>query len=47
MSEEINKIQEEIDKLEAEMQTADFWSDKVRAQNVIREIAELKEKKEF
>ncbi|MEK7460326.1 MAG: PCRF domain-containing protein [Patescibacteria group bacterium] len=30
--------------LEADMMSADFWSDKVRAQAVIKEIAELKEK---
>lgn len=30
--------------LEADMMSADFWSDKVRAQAVIKEIAEIKEK---
>ena len=40
------KIEGEIEKLEMEMQAPDFWNDKNRAQNVIREIAELKAKKE-
>ena len=33
-----------IEELEAAMMAADFWSDKVRAQATIKEIAELKEK---
>jgi peptide chain release factor 2 len=41
-----NEINEEIERLEAEMQAPDFWSDKNRAQNVLRELASLKEKKE-
>ena len=39
-------IQTEIEKLESLMQAPDFWSDKNRAQNVLKEIAELKNKKE-
>lgn len=38
------ELQEKINELETEMVTADFWSDKVHAQAVIREIADLKEK---
>lgn len=41
-----NSIEEKIKILEEEMQTPDFWSDKVRAQNVIREINDLKKEKE-
>lgn len=46
MPEDTNKIEEEITKLEAEMQNPDFWADKVRAQAVLKELAELKDKKE-
>lgn len=38
------EIQTKITELEAEMVSGDFWSDKVHAQSVIKEIAELKEK---
>ena len=41
-----NDIQREIERLEAEMQQADFWSDKNKAQATLRELAELKAKKE-
>lgn len=41
-SEEVGKVQEQIKILEESMMAPDFWSDKVRAQNVIKEIAELK-----
>ncbi len=41
-----NKIESEISKLETLMQAADFWSDKNKAQAVLKELAELKEKKE-
>ena len=41
-----NKIKHQIDKLEAEMQAPDFWSDKIRARGVLTQIAELKAKKE-
>ncbi len=41
-----NNIDEQIEKLEAMMLSADFWTDKIKAQNVIKELAELKNKKE-
>lgn len=41
-----NTIDQDIEKLEAQMLEADFWSDKARAQQVIKEIGELKDKKE-
>jgi len=37
-----NEVQKNIDELEAEMQSADFWADKIKAQNVIKKIAALK-----
>ncbi|MFA5999933.1 MAG: PCRF domain-containing protein [Candidatus Paceibacterota bacterium] len=46
MDKDTNDIQKEIERLEGEMQTPDFWSDKVKAQNVLRTLAELKDKKE-
>ena len=46
MSEDKNTIEEQIKKLEEEMVSPDFWSDKNKAQSIIKEIAELKEKKE-
>jgi peptide chain release factor 2 len=46
MEKDSNTIDEEIKKLEEEMSSPDFWSDKNRAQSVLREISELKEKKE-
>ncbi len=46
MAEDLNEIENEIAKLEAEMQGPDFWTDKNRAQNVLRELAELKAKKD-
>jgi len=39
-------IDEQIKKLEAEILNPDFWNDKVKAQNVLKELAVLKEKKE-
>jgi peptide chain release factor 2 len=39
-------IQNEIEKLEAEMLQADFWSDKNKAQDVLKQLTLLKEKKE-
>lgn len=44
--EDKNNIEKEIEHLEGEMQKPDFWNDKFRAQNIIKEIAELKDKKE-
>lgn len=40
------KVTEEIKRLEGSMQASDFWSNKNKAQAVIRELAELKAKKE-
>ena len=39
-----DELKAKIEELEAAMVAADFWSDKVRAQATIKEIAELKEK---
>jgi peptide chain release factor 2 len=39
-------IDEQIKKLEMEMASPDFWNDKNKAQNILKEIASLKEKKE-
>ncbi len=41
-----SEIQKEIERLEAEMQSGDFWNDKNKAQNILKELAELKNKKE-
>jgi len=41
-----NEIEKEIEKLEQLMQEPDFWNDKPKAQNILRELAELKDKKE-
>ena len=45
MEEDTKTIDEEIKNLEEEMQSPDFWNDKNAAQNVLKELAELKEKK--
>jgi len=42
----LNKIEDEIKKLEDAMLQPDFWSDKVRAQNIIKQIADLKNQKD-
>jgi len=44
--EDTNDIQRKIEKLEKEMQGSDFWNDKNKAQATLRELAELKNKKE-
>ncbi len=44
MAEDKNEIQKKIDELEMEMQSPDFWNDKNKAQNVLKQIAELKDK---
>jgi peptide chain release factor 2 len=44
--EDSNDIQKEIDNLETQMQSPDFWNDKNKAQSVLKELAELKAKKE-
>jgi len=41
MSSDIDKKQK-LEKLEAQMLSADFWSDKIKAQSIIKEIADLK-----
>ena len=41
-----DNIQKEIEKLEETMQAHDFWNDKNKAQATIKELAELREKKE-
>jgi len=46
MEKDKNEIQKEIETLEAEMNSASFWNDKNRAQTVLKELAELKNKKE-
>jgi len=46
MIEDKNIIEEQIKKLEEEMSSPDFWSDKNNAQSVLKELALLKEKKE-
>ena len=46
MEKDINDIQKEIETLEALMQSPDFWQDKNRAQNILKELASLKEQKE-
>lgn len=46
MAEDISKIDEQIKELEESMVSPTFWSDKVKAQAVIKELAELKTKKE-
>jgi len=38
-----DQIQKEIESLEALMLSADFWTDKIKAQNTIKKIAELKD----
>lgn len=40
------QIQNRIEEIEAEMQRSDFWSDKNKAQSLIKELQELKDKKE-
>jgi len=44
--EDLNNIDEKIKELEVEMSYPDFWSDKIKAQAVIKELEELKDKKE-
>ncbi|MEI8270127.1 MAG: peptide chain release factor-like protein [bacterium] len=44
MVEDTNDINNKIKELEESMMRADFWTDKIQAQSVIREIAELKDK---
>jgi len=46
MENDVNKITKEIEKLEIEMQSIDFWNDKNKAQATLKKLSELKEKKE-
>jgi peptide chain release factor 2 len=46
MDKDVNNINEQIKNLEEQMNASDFWSDKNKAQAVLKELAELKEKKE-
>ena len=46
MPKDTNDIEKEIEGLEAEMNSPEFWNNKVKAQNTLRELAELKNKKE-
>lgn len=41
-----NDLQKKIDSLEAEMISADFWNDKIHAQEVLKELKDLKDKRE-
>jgi peptide chain release factor 2 len=45
-NEEIGSIDEQIKNLEEQMTLPDFWNDKIKAQNVLRLLNELKDKKE-
>ena len=42
--EDLNEIDEKIKELEVQMSYPDFWTDKIKAQAVIKELAELKNK---
>ena len=44
--EDMNEVEKEINKLEALMQAPEFWNDKNKAQNILKELADLKAKKE-
>jgi peptide chain release factor 2 len=46
MEEKNKKLETEIARLEGEIGSSDFWNDKDKAQGVLRELAELKDKKE-
>ena len=46
MEKDTKTIDEQIKKLEEEMTNPDFWSDKNKAQSILKEIESLKEKKE-
>lgn len=46
MAEDTNLIEEKIKKLEETMAKPDFWTDKIQAQAILKELAELKAKKE-
>jgi peptide chain release factor 2 len=46
MNEDKNIIEEEIKVLEEKMASPDFWNDKIQAQTILKELTELKNKKE-
>ncbi len=46
MAEDTNDIDNKIKELEEEMIGPDFWSDKIKAQATLKELSELKDKKE-
>lgn len=46
MAEDVNEINKKIEEIENAMLAHDFWSDKTKAQNLIRDLALLKAKKE-
>ncbi|MFA6520426.1 MAG: PCRF domain-containing protein [Candidatus Paceibacterota bacterium] len=46
MKNDTNEVEIEIAKLETVVQSPDFWSDKIKAQSILKELAELKSKKE-
>ncbi len=46
MQKDSKQIEKEIKELEALMLSADFWTDKNKAQNILKELALLKEQKE-
>ena len=46
MSKDINQIQKDIEKIEKETQSPDFWADKNKAQEVLQELAVLEEELE-
>jgi peptide chain release factor 2 len=46
MTEDANEIDKKIKELEETMTSADFWTDKTRAQTTLKELAELKAQKE-
>ena len=46
MAEDADDINKKIEELENAMGRPDFWNDKIQAQNILKELVELKEKKE-
>ena len=46
MPKDTNEIEKEIVELEAQMQAPDFWSDKNKAQEIVKKLSELKAQKE-
>lgn len=46
MLEDLKNIDLEIDRLEKEMTSPNFWDDKNKAQNILKQLTELKDKKE-